>query len=60
MTVPCFTRRRPRLVEIATGEQYFFADSHRDNGKRFVAHADEKVTAFLEVGSGDSLVRGLA
>jgi hypothetical protein len=24
-------------------------DAHRDNGKRFVARADEKLTAFLEL-----------
>jgi hypothetical protein len=29
----------------------FVADAHRDNGKRFVAHADEKVTAFMELDS---------
>jgi hypothetical protein len=27
------------------------ADAHRDNGKRFVVHADEKLTAFLELGN---------
>jgi hypothetical protein len=25
------------------------ADAHRDDGKRFVAHADERLTAFLEL-----------
>ena len=25
------------------------ADAHRDDGKRFVVHADEKLTAFLEL-----------
>ena len=25
------------------------ADAHRDDGKRFVARADEKLTAFLEL-----------
>jgi len=25
----------------------FIADAHRDDGKRFVVHADEKLTAFL-------------
>ena len=29
------------------------ADAHRNNGKRFVVRADEKLTAFLETGSGD-------
>jgi hypothetical protein len=27
----------------------WIADAHRDNGKRFVVHADEKLTAFLEL-----------
>jgi hypothetical protein len=26
----------------------WIADAHRDNGKRFVAHVDEKLTAFVE------------
>jgi hypothetical protein len=26
----------------------WIADAHRDDGKRFVVHADEKLTAFLE------------
>jgi hypothetical protein len=31
------------------GRTLFVADAHRDNGKRFVGHADEKLTAFLEL-----------
>jgi len=27
------------------------AHAHRDDGMRFVAHADEKLTAFLELAS---------
>ena len=27
----------------------WIADAHRDNGKRFVVRADEKLTAFLEL-----------
>jgi hypothetical protein len=27
-------------------------DAHRDDGKRFVVHADEKLTAFVELESG--------
>jgi len=27
----------------------FVADAHRDDGKRFVVHADETLTAFLEL-----------
>jgi hypothetical protein len=29
----------------------WIADAHRDNGKRFVVHADEKLTAFVELES---------
>ena len=27
----------------------WIADAHRDDGKRFIVHADEKLTAFLEL-----------
>jgi len=27
----------------------WIADAHRDNGKRFIVRADEKLTAFLEL-----------
>ena len=27
------------------------ADAHRDDGKRYVVHADEKLTAFVELES---------
>jgi hypothetical protein len=33
------------------GRIIWVADAHRDNGKRFVARADEKLTAFLELES---------
>ena len=36
--------RRP-LVDAAI----CIADAHRDDGKRFVVHADDKLTAFLEL-----------
>ena len=29
----------------------WIVDAHRDDGKRFVVRADEKLTAFLELGS---------
>ncbi len=32
----------------------FIADAHRDDGKRFIGRADEKLTAFMEL---DSAVR---
>jgi hypothetical protein len=35
----------------------WIADAHRDDGKRFVVHADEKLTAFLEL---ESAIRSTA
>src|SRR5438876_9248986 len=31
------------------GRTIFVADAHRGDGKRFVVHADERLTAFLEL-----------
>jgi hypothetical protein len=31
------------------GRLIWIVDAHRDNGKRFVVHADEKATAFAEL-----------
>ena len=39
---------------IPRGETFWIADAHRDDGKRFVVHADEKLTAFLEL---DTVIR---
>jgi hypothetical protein len=33
------------------GRTIFVADAHRDDGKRYVVHADEKLTAFVELES---------
>jgi len=33
------------------GRTIFVADAHRDDGKRFVVHADEKLTPFMELES---------
>jgi hypothetical protein len=33
------------------GRTIWIADAHRDDGKRFVARADEKLTAFIELES---------
>jgi hypothetical protein len=38
----------------ARGRTIFVADAHRDDGKRFVVHADEKLTAFLELESANA------
>jgi len=37
------------------GRTSFVADAHRDDGKRFVVHADEKLTALLELESAIQL-----
>jgi hypothetical protein len=33
----------------SNGRTIFVADAHRADGQRFVVHADEKLTAFLEL-----------
>ena len=35
----------------AHGRTIFVADAHSDDGKRYVMHADEKLTAFVELES---------
>jgi hypothetical protein len=35
----------------SNGRMIWIADAHRDDGKRFVVHADEKLTAFMELES---------
>jgi hypothetical protein len=35
----------------SNGRTIWIVDAHRDNGKRFIVHADEKLTAFLELES---------
>jgi len=35
----------------SNGRTIWIADTHRDNGKRFVVQADEKLIAFLELES---------
>jgi hypothetical protein len=35
----------------SNGRTFWITDAHRDDGKRFVVHADEKLTAFLELES---------
>jgi hypothetical protein len=37
------------------GRTIWIADAHRDDGKRFIVRADEKLTAFLEL---ESVIRG--
>jgi hypothetical protein len=33
----------------SSGRRIFVADAHRDDGKRLIVHADEKLTAFVEL-----------
>jgi hypothetical protein len=33
----------------SSGQTIWIVDAHRDDGKRFVVRADEKLTAFLEL-----------
>ena len=33
----------------SNGRTIWIADAHRDDGKRFIVHADEKLIAFLEL-----------
>jgi hypothetical protein len=35
----------------SNGRMIWIADAHRDNGKRFVVRADEKLAAFVELES---------
>jgi hypothetical protein len=35
------------------GRTIWIVDAHRDDGQRFVVHADEKRTAFLELEAAD-------
>ena len=37
------------------GRTIWIVDAHRDDGRRFIVHADEKLTAFLEL---ESAARG--
>jgi hypothetical protein len=41
----------------AEGRTIWIANAHRGDGKRFVVHADEKLTAFLEL---EARLRGVA
>jgi hypothetical protein len=40
---------RFRSAIDSNGRTIWIADAHRDDGKRLVGHADEKLTAFLEL-----------
>jgi hypothetical protein len=40
---------KPAGVGAASQRLIWIADAHRDDGKRYVVHAEEKLTAFLEL-----------
>jgi len=40
-----------RSTVDSRGRTIWIADAHRDDGKRFVVRADEKLTAFMELES---------
>jgi hypothetical protein len=39
------------LDSLGSSEKVWIADAHRDDGKRYVARADEKLTTFVELES---------
>jgi hypothetical protein len=47
--------RRQKAKGLSCGRTIWITDAHRDDGKRFVVHADEKLTAFVEL---ESAIRG--
>jgi hypothetical protein len=42
-------QRRWSTIPKTNGRTIWIADAHRDDGKRFVVRADEKLTAFVEL-----------
>jgi hypothetical protein len=44
----------------SSGRTIWIADAHRDDGKRSVVRADEKLTAFMELESAIRVPSGLA
>ena len=52
----CKSVARWKQSHYSIGGTIWIADAHRDDGKRFVMRADEKLTAFLEL---ESAIRGL-
>jgi len=41
----------------ANGRTIWIADAHRDDGKRFVVRADEKLSAFVEIEAATKALR---
>jgi hypothetical protein len=42
-------------TQDSNGRTIWIADAHRDDGQRFIVHADEKLTAFVEL---EAAIRG--
>jgi hypothetical protein len=49
---------RFRSTVDSNGRTIWIADAHRDDGKRFVARAEEKLTAFVELESAIRIALG--
>jgi len=45
------------LAVDSKGRTIWIADAHRDDGRRYVVRAEEKLTAFVGLESGDSIQR---
>jgi hypothetical protein len=45
------------LAVDSKGRTIWIADAHRDDGRRYVVRAEEKLTAFVGLESGDSIRR---
>jgi hypothetical protein len=43
----------------SNGRTIWIADGHHDDGQRFVTHADEKLTSFIELERVFPVIRGL-
>jgi hypothetical protein len=50
-----FADELPTKAPRSNGQTIWIADAHRDDGKRFVVGADDKLTAFVEL---ESTIRG--
>jgi hypothetical protein len=49
-TIPKAKSNRGCVAAIdSNGRTIWFADAHRGDGQRLIVHADEKLTAFLEL-----------
>ena len=48
--LPSGNQNDSRAISVRErGSRIWIADAHRDDGQRFIVHADEKLSAFLEL-----------